>query len=127
MTSFYVLEHVKEPQQFVDELHRVTKKDGVVFLSTAMAFPLHGLPHDYFRFCEAGLQHLFRQFRAVEVKENGGALLTVMQFLAWSVSETLPRFLAIPPIVFLNWIGRTFDPLFYNKLLTTSYLVVARK
>lgn len=125
--SFYVLEHVKDPQQFIQEMHRITKPGGYVFLTTAMAFPLHGLPHDYFRFCEAGLKHLFRDFSEVEVKENGGAFLTVMQFMVWSVSEALPRFLALPLIIALNWIGKTFDKFFYNKLLTTSYLVVAKK
>ncbi len=125
--SFYVLEHVTEPQQFVHEMHRITKPGGYVFLTTAMAFPLHGLPHDYFRFCEAGLKHLFRNFSDVEIKQNGGSFLTVMQFLVWSVSEALPRFLALPLIVFFNWMGKTFDSVFCNKLLTTSYLVVAKK
>ena len=53
-----VLEHVSDPKKAVSELARVTKQDGVIYLSTNFMYPRHGKPQDYFRFTEEGLRVL---------------------------------------------------------------------
>lgn len=67
-----VLEHLKNPQACVDEIHRLLRKDGLVFASTPFFYPVHADPYDFQRFTEDGLRHLFRDFKYVEIYRMGG-------------------------------------------------------
>ena len=67
-----VLEHLKDPQACVDEIHRLLRADGLVFASTPFFYPVHADPYDFHRFTEDGLRHLFREFKSVEVYRMGG-------------------------------------------------------
>lgn len=67
-----VLEHLKDPQACVDEIHRLLRDDGLVFASTPFFYPVHADPYDFQRFTEDGLLHLFRAFKSVEVYRMGG-------------------------------------------------------
>jgi len=126
--SSQVLEHVANPQKMIDEIYRVLKKEGICILSTHMANPLHGEPHDYFRFTKYGLKHLFRNFNKIEkIEENGGALLSISQFFIWGINEKLPRIINLPIIILLNFIIKKLDKLFYDTRFTTNYIIVARK
>jgi hypothetical protein len=44
-------------------------------------YPIHESPHDYTRFTEFGLRHLFRDFGTVEIHSRGGFFSTVAQFV----------------------------------------------
>lgn len=122
-----VLEHVKNPQKVVDEIYRVLKPKGVCILTTHMATVLHGLPHDYFRFTKYGLRVIFKKFKYVKVEENGGALLSILQLINWSLYYKLPKFLSMPFIVIFNILGKRLDKVFYSSLFTINYLVFAKK
>ena len=67
-----VLEHLKDPQACVDEIHRLLRNDGLVFASVPFFYPVHADPYDFQRFTEDGLRHLFRDFKSVEVYRMGG-------------------------------------------------------
>lgn len=67
-----VLEHLKDPQACVDEIHRLLRDEGLVFASTPFFYPVHADPYDFQRFTEDGLRHLFREFKSVEVYRMGG-------------------------------------------------------
>ena len=123
-----VLEHIQDPQKGVDEIYRVLKPNGICILTTHMANPLHGLPHDYFRFTRICFEKvLFKKFKKVTVKENGGALLSIFQFINWGLSEMLPKFLALPFIVLINTLIKPLDRIMFNPMFTTNYIVVATK
>lgn len=67
-----VLEHLRDPQACVDEIHRLLRDDGLVFASTPFFYPIHADPHDFQRFTEDGLRHLFKDFKSVETYRMGG-------------------------------------------------------
>lgn len=67
-----VLEHLKDPQACVDEIHRILRDGGLVFASTPFFYPVHADPYDFQRFTEDGLRQLFRNFNSVEVDRMGG-------------------------------------------------------
>jgi SAM-dependent methyltransferase len=57
--SIQVLEHVRSPQNVLNEMARVAKKDGLVIVSAPFSFRLHEEPHDYFRYTPHGLRSMF--------------------------------------------------------------------
>lgn len=123
-----VLEHLQCPQKAIDEIRRVLKPNGVCILTTHMANPLHGLPHDYFRFTKyAFTAVLFKNFKSIKVKENGGALLSVSQFICWGISEKLPKIISLPIITLINLTIKPLDKIMFNEMFTTNYIVIAKK
>lgn len=62
-----VLEHVDDPFSAVQELYRVLKPGGKLYLTTPFDFRIHGPLPDNWRFTEHGLRVLTRQFNEVEV------------------------------------------------------------
>jgi SAM-dependent methyltransferase len=127
IVCFQVLEHVIEPGKAIKEMHRVLKKQGVCLLTTHMAAPLHGEPYDYYRFSKYALKELFKDFSYVEIHENGGAALSIMQLIVWGVSEKLPRIISKPFIFSMNILGKVTDKLFYSPVFTLNYSVFAVK
>jgi len=123
-----VLEHIPYPQKMIDEIYRILKKNGICILTTHMANPLHGMPHDYFRFTKQALRLiLFKKFRKIKIKENGGAILSIGQFIVWGVYYSLPKLFSKPIIIILNLFFKKLDKLFFNDIFTTNYIVIARK
>lgn len=55
----YVLNALHSPDVAVREMYRVLSPGGVVILATDFLFPLHGVPHDYYRPTAYGLRLLF--------------------------------------------------------------------
>jgi SAM-dependent methyltransferase len=52
------LEHVTEPQLVIDELWRVLKPGGKLWLTAPFFFAEHEVPYDFFRYTQYGLLHL---------------------------------------------------------------------
>lgn len=52
------LEHIERPWVAMYAMSQVLRSGGVLFLHTHQTFPLHGYPHDYFRFSTAALRTL---------------------------------------------------------------------
>jgi SAM-dependent methyltransferase len=74
VTSFETLEHVREPDRLLDELHRVLGPDGVLVLSTPNALhtkPIDGTPRNPFHvreFTPTELENILTaRFRQVEL------------------------------------------------------------
>lgn len=61
-----VLEHLHTPEKAIAEMYRVLSPGGTLILTTRFMFPMHDVPHDYFRYTETGMKHIFRNF---EIKE----------------------------------------------------------
>jgi hypothetical protein len=64
-----VLEHTLNPFYAVDELYRLLKPNGKVFVSTPFNFRIHGPLPDCWRFTVHGLKSLFSKFNSTEIDE----------------------------------------------------------
>ena len=79
-----VLEHVKEPEKIVQEIKRVLKNDGEIYVEIPFLQPFHAAPDDYQRWTLPGLKYLLRDFDELDSGVAGGPGST----LAWIMIET---------------------------------------
>ncbi len=78
-----VIEHVTDPQRYADEIIRVLRPGGLVYVEGAFLQPVHQAPAHFFNVTAFGLAHVFR---ALEILEQG----TVGDFaetIAWICRE----------------------------------------
>ncbi|BAZ68533.1 MAG: methyltransferase domain-containing protein [Pelatocladus maniniholoensis HA4357-MV3] len=75
-----VLEHVVDPWQCVEEIHRVLKDDCLVYAETPFMQQVHGGCYDFTRFTYLGHRRLFRKFEEID----SGAVCGSGMALAWS-------------------------------------------
>ena len=88
-----VLEHVLNPGQCVDEIHRVLRSGGVVYCETPFIQQVHLGPYDFTRFTHGGLRYLFRDFNAL----GSGVVCGPGMALAWSYQYFLLSFVRSIP------------------------------
>lgn len=87
-----VLEHVPQPGRVLRECWRVLQPGGRIALTVPLAWQLHELPHDYYRYTQAGLEHLLAEagFADIKVTPRNDAFTTLAQLmldLAWSMGH----------------------------------------
>ena len=78
--STEVLEHLENPQIFVNEIYRVLKHNGAFFLTTRFIYEIHG-EIDYFRFTKLSLRTLFNKFGIVDIEEQGSIFSVLFYFI----------------------------------------------
>jgi uncharacterized protein YbaR (Trm112 family) len=83
-----VLEHVADPQRCAGEIHRVLKKQGLVYAETPFIQQVHGGRYDFTRFTLLGHRRLFREFDEIA----SGAVNGPGMALAWSYQYFLLSF-----------------------------------
>ena len=79
-----VLEHVSEPDMAVQEIYRVLKFEGRVFLETTFMQTVHASPKDFYRWTPDGLRQLVGAFELLELHIVAGPASA----LAWLLQET---------------------------------------
>jgi uncharacterized protein YbaR (Trm112 family)/SAM-dependent methyltransferase len=75
-----VLEHVVDPWRCVQEMHRVTGRNGLVYAETPFMQQVHMGRYDFTRFTHLGHRRLFRRFEEVDSGPVSGPGMA----LAWS-------------------------------------------
>jgi uncharacterized protein YbaR (Trm112 family) len=84
-----VLEHTVDPWRCVDEIHRVLKRDGLVYAETAFIQQVHMGRYDFYRFTHLGHRRLFRKF----IEIDSGPACGPGMALAWSYRYFLLSFI----------------------------------
>jgi SAM-dependent methyltransferase len=68
----YVLEHVADARACIDEIARVVKPGGHIYVAVPFLFPTHPDPLDRWRWTLDGLRHSMRAFEECEAGSSGG-------------------------------------------------------
>lgn len=112
-----VLEHCHSPHDAVEEIRRILRPGGFCVLTTRFIHQYHPDPHDYFRFTNDGLAHLFREFSEVTIRPLGNAFHSIWLLIV--NSSRIPFLSFLNPLVARVQVRRTFFP--------CGYMVVARR
>jgi len=75
-----VLEHVPDPQRAVDEMIRVLKPGGLIYIEVAFMQPLHAVPSHYMNVTPYGLRHLCTALDVLDEGVFGGLTETFSWF-----------------------------------------------
>lgn len=117
-----VLEHVKNPTKATEEMHRILRPGGAIFLYVPSIYPYHarkGSYPDYWRFFDDTLEMLFKDFSSCEIVKVGGYFKALLFF--FPMQHKL-RFVIDPTADFLD---RAFHT--ERRTTTSGYYVFARK
>ncbi len=130
-----LLEYIPDPKKVISEIHRVTKKDGIVFISVPFLHPVHGdFEFDRLRFTEGYLVDLFKEvgFADHEIHIMGSLGSVIFDILKVSFGYAGSfRFRG-----FANYLLFIFKPFFrfldritknQNSFINTGYFVVLKK
>jgi SAM-dependent methyltransferase len=88
-----LLEHIPDPQRFVNELHRILKPEGRALLTCSACFSFHGGKDNYFHFTPGGVRLLFRDWSRFEVLRGSCGPFTTIGILIQRIllqSEIFP-------------------------------------
>jgi len=136
------LEHFYHPHKAVEEMSQVLKREGLLIISTRFIFPLHEVPHDYFRFTEYGLKHLLRDFEIREFHRDGNTIETLAilyerigyqcDTLYWKPLKILWFLGARILFLFRRMLTKEYGDIGHTEsvaggIMTSGYFVVARK
>lgn len=83
---FSVLEHCKHPFKMCDNISRLLKNEGLLFVSVPFSWKIHGYPSDYWRFTPDGIKVLFPE---CDFDVHAGELSTC-QKVGKSIGRTEP-------------------------------------
>ncbi len=132
-----VLEHVKDPERAVREMHRVLSQGGLAYISTPFLYPFHSSPSDYHRWTYQGLLELTKDFTAVEGGNRAGPFSALTVWLCYLFSSVLSfgsrrvywvlmnaSILIFFPVKLLDIVGNHLP--FVNNFAAVFYLVIRK-
>ena len=139
-----VLEHVSEPQAVLDELYRILRPGGLLYLSVPQSQGEHQPPHDYFRYTRYGLSHLLEKagFTVMDIHPEcgffeylGNRMTVVPKILFWQRRRRACRIALLPLellsyVVFVGFCApllNALDRLDTRRDFTLNYFATATK
>ncbi|MBD3173707.1 MAG: methyltransferase domain-containing protein [Armatimonadia bacterium] len=90
-----VLEHVADPQAVVDEFLRILAPGGMLLLTTPFHPVYHPDPEDYWRFTQAGLALLLREWHEVAVEPYGNRRVLSAFIEGMDLRDCDPRWIEV--------------------------------
>lgn len=108
------LEHVLEVDKVINEINRVVKKGGYVYVSVPFVYPFHASPNDYFRWSRNGLRKSFVLFEEMESGMRAGPMA--------ALQGVLMHLLAMPLSLGINWLYLFWSNFFMLILAPIKFL-----
>jgi len=87
--SLAVFEHLHSPWIAADEIFRVLKPGGKVFVLTAFMQHMHGFPNHYFNMTVSGLQRIFSGFEVIQCQPSSWSRFDEIAYILGDLNELL--------------------------------------
>lgn len=136
-----LMEHLPAPHDFLMEVARVLRGDGILILSVPFMEPIHEEPRDFYRFTPFSLRLLLEQhgFSIQKIWKKGGWWSVVLgsfvnqSLYNWSTSldgsghrhYSFLTFIVLPICALSQWLGYQLDRIFHSNRYTLGYTLVA--
>lgn len=139
IVSLSVMEHLCEPQIFLNESYRILKNDGVMILQVPWMWWIHEAPYDYFRYTPYGLKYMFEKagYKDIHIQPMTGFFtmwfLKMNYFsLKWIKGSKLRKTLTKAILLPFWYTSQKLAPWLDNKhrgwsLESAGFFVVAKK
>ncbi|MDR2569115.1 MAG: class I SAM-dependent methyltransferase [Oscillospiraceae bacterium] len=130
-----VLEHIKFPDKFFNEISRIMKKGGYLILNTPFFYMIHEAPDDYYRYTKYAFNIFAKQAELdiVQISPYGGVIECISD-LNCKLAVKIPfvgRFLSEFIRILCVGIGKTSIGMKIqsksSKSITLGYFVIMRK
>ncbi|TSC74224.1 MAG: methyltransferase type 11 [Parcubacteria group bacterium Gr01-1014_33] len=79
--SEVTLEHLAEPQKAIQEMHRVLKPSGFIYVTAPFLYPFHESPNDYSRWTRNGFARELSCFRIIKIGIWSGPMTAFISFM----------------------------------------------
>lgn len=103
-----MLEHISAPQNIINKIHRILKKEGEFFCYLPFIVPFHAVPDVFHRWTLKGEKHCFQHFKKSSVSIGAGPTSGML----WVIQEWLA-------IVF-SFGSRTLHDMFFMLLMVLT-------
>lgn len=80
------LEHIRHPSKVIDEIFRILRPGGIVYINVPFVFPFHADPDDFYRFSHRGIAILCEKFHCIDTGFNRGPASTMHHLLVHFLS-----------------------------------------
>ncbi|MDP5120513.1 MAG: methyltransferase domain-containing protein [Spirosomaceae bacterium] len=130
-----VLEHIRRPEQLIQEINRVLKSGGTFIMNVPFFYHLHEEPFDFFRYTKHALRSMSEEngFEVVYLEPLGG----IPEILADIIAKYFVGFPVIGKSIskFVQWKVRVLNKTAFGKRISTktaqrfplAYGMVAKK
>ncbi len=139
VVSLSVMEHLCEPQNMLNEAHRILKPGGNIILQAPWQWWIHEAPYDFFRYSPYGLKYMFEKagFTDIVIDPQSGFFTTwIMKFNYFTkrfvrgpkLAKAIALIALLPFWTIGQWVAPLLDKLDRNWSLESSgYFVTAKK
>jgi len=132
VTSNSVFEHLKDPFRVAAEVKRILKPGGLVWCDVPFSYPVHGSPHDFFRYTLGGLKSIYAGLEPVDMGPTKGPFASIARFGEVAADTLFPGSLGFAFRWVIAWslFGFKFlDPYIVRKNpdAGTAFYFLARK
>jgi SAM-dependent methyltransferase len=128
-----IFEYFPEPRVAADQIYRVLKPGGSLFVSVAAIVP-RAVDDEHWHYLPAGLRYTFASFSKVEIVPEVTSVAGFFRTLAWASSifakYAFARWVVEHTLIpYLNLVGRGFEAMSLtdNDQMTGNYSVLVQK
>ena len=126
-----VLEHIFEPREFIREIHRVLKKNGLIILTLPFFWDEHEQPNDYARYTSFGLKYILEILEQIKIGNNLSIIAQLLNCYFYKKlygnKNILYRTVSLLIFSILNCIGLIMSIFPKNDDMYLDNLVIAKK
>jgi SAM-dependent methyltransferase len=96
-----VLEHIFNPDTFLNEINRILKTGGRLLLTVPFVWDEHEQPYDYARYSSFGLKHLLnaKGFKVIEHQKTAADFRTIVQLFNGYLYKSTRRIPVVKQLV----------------------------